>query len=122
MSWRPFNSTCIQIPHSIPAWRPRNPKTVHDPNAQLQLSVDEYTILSAASDAATLILAHGTSFNKKLWEPTIWRLLKAIESGALPGCVQRILVIDASNHGDSYLLNANILTGTCECPLLCIWL
>ncbi|PVH76618.1 alpha/beta-hydrolase [Cadophora sp. DSE1049] len=116
MSGRPFNSTCFQTSHTIPASHPRSPKTVHDSNTQLQLSVDEYAILGAAYGAATLVFTHGTSFNKILWQPTIWRLLKAVDCGASSCCVKRIIVIDASNHGDSYLLNANILTQTSHWP------
>ncbi|KAH7419741.1 hypothetical protein BKA64DRAFT_24398 [Cadophora sp. MPI-SDFR-AT-0126] len=114
MSRRPFNSTCFQTSHTIPASHPRHPNTLHDANAQLQLSVDEYTVCGAIAGSATLIFTHGTSFSKKLWEPTIWRLLKAMEGGGSSCCVKRILAIDASNHGDSYLLNANILRQNCE--------
>ncbi|KAH9215627.1 Alpha/beta hydrolase family-domain-containing protein [Leptodontidium sp. 2 PMI_412] len=116
MTWQPFTSTCIKTTHTVPASHPRNRGTVHYPDARLQLSVDEYTILGEKSDAATLVFTHGTSFNKNLWEPTIWRLLKALDCGASSGCVKRILAIDASNHGDSYVSNEKLLTQTSHWP------
>ncbi|KJA25366.1 hypothetical protein HYPSUDRAFT_425637 [Hypholoma sublateritium FD-334 SS-4] len=72
-------------------WRPNSPH-LHDPTA------------------LTLVFAHGTSFHKEQWEPTIDDLQAAFErhaSGAVR--IREIWTVDAPNHGDAAELNEETL-------------
>ncbi|KAH7061958.1 Alpha/Beta hydrolase protein [Paraphoma chrysanthemicola] len=99
--------------HTIKAAHPRDPSTVISSNVRLELVVDEYIIPNSDPSAQTLVFTHGTSFNKRLWEPTISRMLQLIGS---KGSIKRILAIDATNHGESWLLNAKRLTRKSHWP------
>jgi hypothetical protein len=50
---------------------------------------------------ATLLLTHGTSFCKELWEPLIEYWLRDDS----PLKIQAVFAMDAVNHGDSAALN-----------------
>ncbi|KAH7089246.1 Alpha/Beta hydrolase protein [Paraphoma chrysanthemicola] len=99
--------------HTIKAAHPRDPSTVTSSDVRLELVVDEYIIPNSDPSAQTLVLTHGTSFNKRLWEPTISRVLHLI---GFTGSIKRILAIDATNHGESWLLNAKRLTEKSHWP------
>lgn len=75
--------------------------------SRLRLAVHEYNVTGAESSGYTLILTHGTSFNKLFWELIIQYLLSST-SGVKPA-IKRLLAIDAANHGDSALLNRGVL-------------
>jgi pimeloyl-ACP methyl ester carboxylesterase len=105
-----FTTECTKTTHKVSASYPRFLSTVVSPETRLEVAVDEY-IIHNATNGATLLFTHGTSFNKKLWEPTIKRLLQLT---GLYGSVSRILAIDATNHGESWSLNAMRLTSKCE--------
>lgn len=76
-------------------------------SSRLRLAVHEYNVTGAESSGYTLILTHGTSFNKFFWELII-KYLFSSTSGVRPA-VKRLLAIDAANHGDSALLNRGVL-------------
>ena len=105
-----FSPNFTKHSYVIEASYPRHPSTVIDAKARLQVAVDEYVIHNACKEGITVIFAHGTSFNKMLWEPTISRLLKSFEQHR---CIKRILALDATNHGESWLLNSTRLTNEC---------
>lgn len=92
------------IPASIPS--PNDVSVRHNLLHPLSLSVFEYTIAGADRAGVTLIMTHGTSFNKHLWQLVIDYVL-ANQTARLT--VKRILTIDASNHGDSAVLNQHVL-------------
>ncbi|KAF7976477.1 hypothetical protein HWV62_6747 [Athelia sp. TMB] len=55
----------------------------------------------------TLLLAHGTGLPKETWEPTLQHLF------ADPGAqIDEVWALDAVQHGDSALLNKNVLSET----------
>lgn len=77
-----------------------------DLSSRLRLAVHEYNVIGAHSSGYTIVLTHGTSFNKFFWELVINYLLST--PGVKPA-VKRLLAIDAANHGDSAILNRKIL-------------
>jgi len=95
------------------------------PRYPLLVSVKRYWVPgfeSTDADAATLILAHATSFHKEIWEPFLEDLygLVAVASrgnAALPK-IRDVWAIDCPNHGDSAILNEETLlsgyTPICE--------
>lgn len=94
--------------HVIPASQPRtgDVSVRHGLGSQLRLAAHEYLVVDAKDHGYTIILTHGTSFNKFFWELVIAYLLLA------PGVkarVKRLIAIDAANHGDSAVLNGGIL-------------
>lgn len=90
---------------SVP--RPGDVSVRDDVSSRLRLAVHEYNVTDAESSGYTLILTHGTSFNKFFWELVIKYLLSST-SRAKPA-IKRLLAIDAANHGDSALLNRGVL-------------
>lgn len=90
---------------SVP--RPGDVSVRGDLSSSLRLAVHEYNVTGAESSGYTLILTHGTSFNKFFWELIIKYLLSPT-SGVKPA-IKRLLAIDAANHGDSALLNRGVL-------------
>lgn len=103
-------STYNKRAHIIPAACPRHPSTVILPDAQLRLAVNEYRSCRVLEAGITLVLTHGTSFNKELWEPLIQQWIK--HDSPLP--ITRVLALDAANHGDSAVLNEEVLGATSE--------
>ncbi|RIA85215.1 Alpha/Beta hydrolase protein [Glomus cerebriforme] len=75
-------------------------------NAQLRLSVNCYErdIKKSNSEGITMILAHATGFHKETWEPVIKSLF-----GYNRLDVGKVFAFDCYNHGDSALLNEQIL-------------
>ncbi|KAL3426490.1 toxin biosynthesis [Phlyctema vagabunda] len=108
-----FLSNCSVRSYTIDASFPRFPGTVADTQTKLQLSISEYIVYNATPGTATLVITHATSFNKKLWEPTIARILK---TSKVEIKIQRILTLDAVNHGDSYLHNSKKLKNKWHWP------
>ncbi|KAL2288649.1 hypothetical protein FJTKL_03342 [Diaporthe vaccinii] len=77
-----------------------------DLSSRLRLAAHEYNVLGAESSGYTLILTHGTSFNRFFWELVIDYMLS---KPGVKTAVKRIIAIDAANHGDSALLNHEVL-------------
>lgn len=115
INYAPIDPTIIQTDHYIrrthiiyaSAPRPGDVSIRGDLSSRLRLAVHEYNVADAESSGYTLILTHGTSFNKFFWELIIQYLLSST-SGVKPA-IKRILAIDAANHGDSALLNRGVL-------------
>ncbi|OOQ91329.1 hypothetical protein PEBR_00300 [Penicillium brasilianum] len=84
----------------VPATHPRAPSTVQSPEMYLFIAVNEYRP-SRVTSGATLLLTHGTSFCKELWEPLIEYWLR--DDSFLN--IQAVFAMDAVNHGDSAVLN-----------------
>lgn len=99
-----YTRSTYVIPASIPA--PDDVSVRRNLAAPLRLSVFDYRIKGANEAGVTLILTHGTSFNKHLWQLVIDYLLA---NQTVKTAVKRILAIDASNHGDSAVLNQDVL-------------
>ncbi|ESK96126.1 hypothetical protein Moror_7267 [Moniliophthora roreri MCA 2997] len=60
--------------------------------------------------AVTLIFAHGTSFHKEQWEPTIEELWSLVDSNGNRLHIREVWSIDAPNHGDAAILNEERLS------------
>lgn len=88
--------------HIIPATHPRKVGTTAEPGVRLDLAVHEYLLPKSAHAKYTLVMTHGTSFNKDFWNLIIDLLLQDLEISA---SLKRILAIDAVNHGDSAVCN-----------------
>lgn len=78
----------------------------HELSSRLRLSAHEYLVVGAKDCGHTIILTHGTSFNKFFWELVIEYILS---TPGVRAAVKRLIVIDAANHGDSAVLNHGIL-------------
>lgn len=85
---------------SVPG--PGDTSVRRDLSSRLRLAVHEYNVIGAESSGYTVILTHGTSFNKFFWELVINYLFST--PGVKPA-VKRLIAIDAANHGDSAVLN-----------------
>lgn len=77
-----------------------------DLSYRLRLAVHEYNVIGAENSGYTLILTHGTSFNRFFWELVIDYLLS---QARVRTSIKRLLAIDAANHGDSAVLNHEVL-------------
>ncbi|KAF9890592.1 hypothetical protein FE257_005723 [Aspergillus nanangensis] len=97
---RPFLTRSLVVPAAYP----RAPSTVQSPEVQLFIAVNEYR-LGRVGSGATLLLTHGTSFCKELWEPLIEFWFRDNN----PVKLQAVFAIDAVNHGDSAVLNGGLL-------------
>lgn len=76
--------------------------------------------------AVTLVFAHGTSFHKEQWEPTIDDLQLAVEQHARGAVrIREIWTVDAPNHGDAAELNEETLklgyAGVCKSVDACTY-
>lgn len=110
----PMDPTIIKTDHyarrthiihaSVP--KPGDVSIRGDLPSRLRLAAHEYTVLGAESSGYTLILTHGTSFNRFFWELVIEYMLS---KPGVKTAVKRIIAIDAANHGDSAVLNSRIL-------------
>jgi hypothetical protein len=96
--------------HIIPAAFPRKAGTTTTPDTRLYLAVHEYWLPNSGNPEFTLLLTHGTSFNKDLWEIIINDLL---ERPGLAGRTVRILALDAATHGASAVCNIGHLGTEC---------
>lgn len=96
--------------HIIPASTPKPGETSvrHDLPGPLKLSVHDYHVLNPREPGYSVILTHGTSFNKYFWELIVQYLLGR---GSQVN-VTRFIAIDAANHGDSAVLNRGVLPAT----------
>ncbi|KAK3115294.1 hypothetical protein LTR53_005517 [Teratosphaeriaceae sp. CCFEE 6253] len=92
---------------AVPATYPRHEGTIAREGDELKIALHDYrTDQQSQSNALTLLFTHGTSFNKDLWDLIIHDLLTHEQ---LAGRVKRVVALDASNHGDSAVLNAEKL-------------
>ncbi|KAK7409174.1 hypothetical protein QQX98_008667 [Neonectria punicea] len=99
-----YTRRTVVIPGSTPA--PNEPSCRHNLALPLRLSVHDYHVRDADESGLTLILTHGTSFNKYFWELIINSLLSESD---FRSSVKRLIAIDAANHGDSAVLNRDVL-------------
>jgi hypothetical protein len=94
--------------HTIPASLPQqgDVSVRRELDGPLRLSVHDYSVLGSSKDGVTVILTHGTSFNKYFWELLINYMLsqKDVRTN-----IKRFIAIDAANHGDSAVLNREVL-------------
>lgn len=91
--------------HYVPASHPRKSSTTKSPGQRLLLVVNEYRTSETACPNLTLLLTHGTSFCKEIWEPIIEYFLRP----GGPVRDVRIIAVDAANHGDSAVVNKSEL-------------
>lgn len=98
---------------SVP--KPGDVSIRRDLSSRLRLAAHEYNVLGAESSGYTLILTHGTSFNRFFWELVIDYMLS---KPGVKTAVKRVIAIDAANHGDSAVLNREVLPSKGELQLL----
>ncbi|KAH6988996.1 Alpha/Beta hydrolase protein [Ilyonectria sp. MPI-CAGE-AT-0026] len=99
-----YTRQTLVIPASVPG---QNEASVrHNLPRPLRLSAHDYRIRDADEAGFTIILTHGTSFNRHFWKLIIDLLLAKPE---LRSRVKRLIAIDAANHGDSAVLNKDVL-------------
>lgn len=99
-----YTRQTLVIPASVPG---QNEASVrHNLPTPLRLSAHDYRIRDADEAGFTIILTHGTSFNRHFWKLIIDLLLAQPE---LRSRVKRLIAIDAANHGDSAVLNKDVL-------------
>ena len=103
----------------MPALKLRSQPYVFDarPHYPLLISVKRYWVPEFESndaDAATLVLAHGTSSHKEFWEPVLEELYDqmAVSSGTDSSVlkIRDAWAIDCPGHGESAVLNEEILS------------
>lgn len=99
-----YTRQTLVIPASIP--RQNEASIRHNLPTPLRLSAHDYRVRDADEAGFTIILTHGTSFNKYFWQLIIDLLLAQPE---LRSRVKRLIAIDAANHGDSAVLNKDAL-------------
>ncbi|KAH6910789.1 Alpha/beta hydrolase fold-1 [Coprinopsis sp. MPI-PUGE-AT-0042] len=79
------------------------------PNYPLLVTANRYwDDTTSVEDGLTVILAHGTSFTKETWEPTLDDLQELVQDNKLVR-IREYWSIEAPNHGDSALLNEETL-------------
>ena len=81
------------------------------PDYPLSIVAKRYWIPEANTEdpaAQTLIVLHSTSFHKETWEPTLRELFKQPNAKVL---IREAWAIDCPNHGESAVLNSQILKG-----------
>jgi hypothetical protein len=82
---------------------------------------------SKDADAATLILAHATSFHKEHWEPVLEDLYDLVADCFVTNSpvpkIRDAWAIDSPNHGQSAVLNEEtLLDGYTPTSEFCAWL
>lgn len=100
-----YSRRSLVIPASTPA-HGHLPSVRKPGYTPLRLSVHDYHVHCSTKIGLTIILTHGTSFNKYFWELIINYMLS--QPGA-NGRFKRFIALDAANHGDSALLNQGSL-------------
>lgn len=103
-----YTRQSLVIPASSPASGDK-PSARHTRDAALQLSIHDYRVRAPATAKLTVLLTHGTSFNKYFWELIIDYILAQPRAN---GLFKRFIALDAANHGDSALLNQGSLPST----------
>ncbi|KIJ52534.1 hypothetical protein M422DRAFT_243323 [Sphaerobolus stellatus SS14] len=80
----------------------------------LRVAVKRYTSSSSAPspNGVSLLLTHGVTFHKELWEPVITRLFDLHSQYGSPLHIREAWAIDSPNHGESAALNDHILGPT----------
>ena len=69
---------------------------------------------NARDEALTLVCTHGVGYHKEQWEPTFEHLFELYGEGQKKqhgprNKIREIWAIDAPNHGDSAILNEEVL-------------
>lgn len=103
-----YTRRSLVIPASSPA-SGDEPSVRRSHSAPLRLSIHDYHVRGSATAKLTVVLTHGTSFNKYFWELVIDYLLSQPRAN---GLFKRFIALDAANHGDSALLNQGSLPST----------
>ena len=89
------------------------------PKFPFAVTMKRYPNLGDDQNGFTLILLHGNGFPREVWEPIIERIF-ATENAKSNGLhIREAWAIDAPNHGDAAVLNADLLRSgaydlTCE--------
>lgn len=112
MAHHPVYKNYIRRSLVIPASSPASGDELsarHTRDAPLQLSIHDYRVRAPATAKLTVLLTHGTSFNKYFWELVIDYILSQPRAS---GLFKRFIALDAANHGDSALLNQSSLPST----------
>ena len=79
------------------------------PNYPLLITANRYwDEATTVEDGLTVILAHGTSFTKENWEPTL-EDLQVLVRDTKRARIREYWSIEAPNHGDTALLNEQTL-------------
>lgn len=99
-----YTRQTLVIPANVPGHDEASVR--HNLLRPLRLSAHDYRIRDADEAGFTIILTHGTSFNRHFWKLIIDLLLAKPE---LRSRVKRLIAIDAANHGDSAVLNKDAL-------------
>lgn len=108
------SSALLRESRLVPAAHPRALSTVKSPDDRLFVSVNEYRPETPTS-GVTLLLTHGTSFCKELWEPLIEFWLRE----GSPLRIAAVFALDAVNHGDSAVANEKQLGSSSKSLALC---
>ncbi|KAL6232497.1 hypothetical protein BDW75DRAFT_232745 [Aspergillus navahoensis] len=105
------SSTFLTGSHLIPTTRRHASKTGQSSDNPLFIVVNEYRG-DWATPGVTLLLTHGTSFCKELWEPLVDFWLR--KGSPLP--ISVVYALDAANHGDSGVVNEKHLGSSTPWP------
>ena len=80
------------------------------PNYPLLLTANRYwDDATTVEDGVTVILAHGASFTKEIWEPTLEDLQALVLDTIKCARIREYWSIEAPNHGDTAVLNEEAL-------------
>ncbi|EMD31228.1 hypothetical protein CERSUDRAFT_78307 [Gelatoporia subvermispora B] len=85
----------------------------------LQVAAKRYSKPHSLPDGLTLILAHGATCHKELWEPVLDSLLKSEYRGT--PIVREAWALDWQSHGESATLNHNLLACDPQGPSVEEW-
>ncbi|KAH9988119.1 Alpha/beta hydrolase family-domain-containing protein [Russula compacta] len=109
-------SACTNTYLAMPALQSQSYVFDARPHYPLLVSVKRYWapgFESTDADAATLILAHATSFHKELWEPVLEELFAQVaispEENSPVLKIRDAWAIECPNHGESAILNEETL-------------
>ncbi|KAF8525823.1 Alpha/beta hydrolase fold-1 [Hysterangium stoloniferum] len=77
----------------------------------LLVAVKRYTCSNSppSTRGITLLLTHGVTFHKELWEPMLARLFRLQSASDNRPCIREAWAIDSPNHGESAALNAQVI-------------
>src|SRR5688572_3221580 len=97
-----FHSRFKTVRHNVPASTP-----------SFALACNVYSRISSSAASASnhpatppIIFTHANGFHKEIWEPVIGRMSARWTAGDM-------YAFDCRNHGDSAVLNKDVLEDTC---------
>lgn len=88
---------------------PRNPGSTVLSSDHLQVAYDRYTPVQPIAEnkiKLNLVFIHGTGMNKGIWNYHIGRLFEIYKNSPSVG-INRVVSVDASNHGDLAIINGD---------------